>query len=324
MSCHLRLLALSLFSICFFSSQSALAKTITVDADNAINPSSPFTREDCDGTTAKPTATTVSAALAAAQERDVILICPGSYTEEAIVATSHLLISGLRAQGDTINAILDGEGVRHIGISVAASVDDVTIQNISIENYLDAAIKAVQGPTYHVLIQDAAFHNNANGVIAGDETNPVGTFTHTYFRVRRSLFTTTSPTGTAIAFTNCRNCRIQRNDIDGGDIGIILRAQNSSDPSLTNNRLLLNTVTHAASLGILLESLQNTTLKSPTLQRNTVIDTPSGVGIRLFAHDNAAIRGGKVVQSTIAPANPGIEVLTATGGVVEKVKFADN
>ncbi len=324
MSRHLRLFALSLFSLCCFSSQSALAKTITVDADNAINLSSPFTREDCDGTAAKPTATTLSAALAMAQERDTILICPGTYAEEVLVTTSHLLISGLRGQGNTIDAILDGESTRHVGISIASDVETVTIQNIAIENYLDAAIKAVQGPTYHVLIQDAAFHNNANGVIAGDETSPVGTFTHTYFRVRRSLFTTNSAAGTAIAFTNCRNCRIQRNDIDGGDIGIILRAQNSSDPSLTNNRLLLNTVTHAASVGILLESLQNTTLKSPTLQRNTVTDTPSGVGIRLFAHDNAAIRGGKVVQSTITPANPGIEVLTATGGVVEKVKFADN
>lgn len=321
---NLHLLALSLFSICGFFFHPALAATITVDADNAINLSSPFTREDCDGTTAKPTATTLSAALAAARERDVILICPGAYAEEVIVATSHLLISGLRGQGDTINAILNGEDVRQVGISVAANVADVTIQNISVENYLGAAIKAVQGPTYHVLIQDAAFHNNANGVIAGDETNLIGTFKHTYFRVRRSVFTTNSATGTAIAFTNCRNCRIQRNDIDAGEIGIVLRAQNSSDPSLINNRLLLNTVTHAASVGILLESLQNTTLKSPTLQRNTVTDTPSGVGIRLFAHDNAAIRGGKVVQSTIVPENPGIEVLTATGGIIEKVKFADN
>lgn len=324
MSRLLRLLALNLFNICFFFSQSAFAATLTVDADNAVNPSSPFTREDCDGNASQPSATTLSAALALAQERDTILICPGTYAEEVVVATSHLLISGLRGQGDTIDAILDGEGTRQVGISVAGNVKAVTIQGISVENYLDAAIEAVQGPTYHVLIQDAAFHNNANGVVAGDETNPVGTFTHTYFRVRRSVFTSDSNTGNGIAFTNCRNCRIQRNDIDAGDIGIVLRAQNSSDPSLTNNRLLLNTVTHAASIGILLESAQSTTLKSPTLQRNTVTDTQSGIGIRLFAHENAAIRGGKVVQSTLLPEVPGIEVLTETGGVIEKVKFADN
>ncbi|MBI3245703.1 MAG: right-handed parallel beta-helix repeat-containing protein [Deltaproteobacteria bacterium] len=324
MSRYLRLLALSLFNICFFFSQSVFAATITVDADNAITQSSPFTRADCDGNKSQPSATTLSAALASAQERDTILICPGTYAEEVLVATSHLLISGLRGQGNTIDAILDGEGTRHVGISIAGDVETVTIQGISVENYLDAAIEAVQGPTYHVLIQDATFRNNANGVVAGDETNPVGTFTHTYFRVRRSVFTSDSNTGTAIAFTNCRNCRIQRNDIDAGNIGIILRAQNSSDPSLINNRLLLNTVTHVASVGILLESVQNTTLKSPTLQRNTVADTQSGVGIRLFAHDNAAIRGGKVVQSTLLPEVPGIEVLTETGGVIEKVKFADN
>lgn len=308
-----------LFSFIFLKG-GAFAAFITVANDNALSPGEIASQPDCNGSASTPDSTTISGALALANKNDTILICPGVYKEKLVITKSGIALNGLADPNGSAVVLLEGENSQDVGIVIASGVQQLTLAGLLLQHYTEAAIKAVDGPTARVTIQDSQLLNNTNGVITGSDD---GTFIHTFFRVLKSSLTLSSPTGVGISFTNCKNCRIQRNTIAGGAIGIRVRAHNSHDSLLNNNRLLLNSVNDAGEVSILLEALGNATLRNSTVQHNVVNNTASGVDIRLLARGGAIINGARLVGNIISaePPLPGIELLEEEGGNIEKVKI---
>lgn len=73
---------------------------------------------------------TIQAAVDAAAEGDLVLIAPGTYTEDVQVTTDNIVIRGL----DRNEVVLDGEFEKNTGIRVVGA-DGVAIENMTAMNY---------------------------------------------------------------------------------------------------------------------------------------------------------------------------------------------
>ena len=250
----------------------------------------------CDGKVVTVFFTTIQAAVDAAGNGDRIEICPGTYNEAVTVNKSRLKIEGKNRVDDVAPTTLDGQNALGVGIIILGDLFNVTIDDLIIRNYTEAAIKVVDGPTRRIHVEDCAFHDNTEGVII-ESTDQV----HAFSRVRRSVFTGT--TGTNIRFENCTNGRVQRTDIDGGEIGIHFLA-NINSTNLVNNRMLVNEIRNAQLAGIRVEAEDGGALQTPNATRAIVEDTTSGPGILFITQGSGTIDRAKILRSDVTCSPP--------------------
>lgn len=103
---------------------------------------------------------TIQKAVDAARPRAEIVIRPGVYREAVVVTTPGLLIRGV----DRFRTILNGQDTRSVGITVDG-VDNVTVQNLTVRDYLGSGVFFVNASGYTVTRVDS-IKNRSYGIYA--------------------------------------------------------------------------------------------------------------------------------------------------------------
>jgi plastocyanin len=135
-------------------------------------------------------APTISAAAAAAWPGTEILVRPGRYPEEVVLAADGVRLRGLGQSPEAV--VLDGERQQEVGVTVRGS--RVSVENLTVRHYRDAGIR----------VDQAAGAAVSDAVLTGNDRYGVDAAAATGTTLRR-LAVTGSPVA-AIAVRNCAAC----------------------------------------------------------------------------------------------------------------------
>jgi hypothetical protein len=129
---------------------------------------------------------TLSAAVAASQNGDVIQVQAGTYTNDFSIISTSITIEGV---GGMVNLVAtvppsNAKGILVIGTTISSPT--VTLDNLE---FSGAAISAAQGgnaagvryQSGNLTINNSYFHNNQNGLLANDDASGSITITNTEF-----------------------------------------------------------------------------------------------------------------------------------------------
>ena len=247
--------------------------------------------------------------------------------------------------------VLDGSSlVPADAIRLLTGVSNVTIEGLEITGYGSAAccgpgmgIQAWNDGTSNITVQNNYIHGNTgNAILVGNERPGL----HTGWLVQNNRIEGAG--FYLLELTNCADCTMMKNDVDGGSFaGIIVQARNTVPGSglatVDGVSILHNTVANAASYGIYVLSYTGVQtdpfdpvagasilLSSVNISQN-IVSNSGNTGILFWAfNEGATAENGRIVKNTLncQASKPGIRVLerSASGpfGTVENVKVVNN
>ena len=201
----------------------------------------------CDVTvTAGDGATAIQDAIDAASPGDTICLS-GTFTTTSDSGTSEVATVTIGTSDITVTsastAILDG-GVGP-AFRLTNGLSDVTIEGLEISNRTGlrgGGVEAWDMVTSHITIRNNNMHDlEYNAVLVGSE----GGFVHDNWMVHSNIVNVVGFAG--IELTNCEDCSILHNKIDGALLGIVMQARSTSTTGFGSDHVVINGV-HALSI----------------------------------------------------------------------------
>ncbi len=221
------------------------------------------------------TGTSIQKVIDKAQQGDVVLIEPGTYAGDLVIATKNVTLRGQ----DRNTVIIDGKYKQETGINVAA--DGVIVENLTVQSfthdgisihggYKDVTPAKVTGPKiirrYGVAYVNS-MNNGGHGISVSSSRN--GTVTETFTRANA---------GAGIRLETCNPCTADINNNVGELNGIGIEAVNASRNiyihanTFSNNRTGIHVSTNEEELN----SPQSTSMIiSNTASSNNADDAPT-------------------------------------------------
>jgi hypothetical protein len=129
---------------------------------------------------------TLSAAVAASRNGDVIQVQAGTYTNDFSIVTTSITIEGVGGMVNLVATVPPSNGKGILVIGTATTSPTVTLDNLE---FSGAAISAAQGgnaagvryQSGNLTINNSYFHNNQDGLLANDDASGSITITNTEF-----------------------------------------------------------------------------------------------------------------------------------------------
>lgn len=259
------------------------------------------------------------------------------------VPTVTISTSGITLTSASTAVLNGGDGP---AFRLADGLSDVTIEDLEIRNRTGSrggGIEAWDRTTSNITVRYNHLHNNSyNGVLVGSE----GGYVHSNWMVKNNTVNNHGFAG--IELTNCEDCTILDNNIDGALLGIVVQARSTSTTGVGSHNVTINgvhvlhnVVNDSGWFGIYVLSFTghpwlftpitgaSTLLSSVSISNNTFTD--SGVaGIRFWAYNDAATaKNGRIMHNDIdcPTETPGIQIMESGAGqtgTVKNVKVVNN
>lgn len=196
-------------------------------------------------TTTVTAPSSIQAAIDGADYGDVVCLddSGGAFFQTVVFGPEDSGITLSAADGDS--PVLNGSTLDLAdAIRLLAGVSDVTIQGLEITGYGSwaccgpgMAIQAWNDGTSNITVRNNHIHGNTgNAILVGNE----GTGVHTGWVVQNNVI---SGSGYyLLELSNCENCTIMKNDVDGGLYGIVVQARNTSTSGAGSGDVVINGV----------------------------------------------------------------------------------
>ena len=258
---------------------------------------------------------TIQAAVDKAASGDIILVQPGTYTENIVITRANLeLRSASDIPEDTIIASnTTGKDVIYIGARANSKIKGFTISGATGATISGISISLCNGCT----IENNKFLNNNMGISVKSSGNIV---------VRNN--TATVGTGTGIYITQSYSTTISGNKVSGYASGIKI------DDSQGGNTISGNTVSQISGNGIGLEDASNNALESNIVSstgnrgiylarssknnlKNNIVSSSGSNGIEMELSSGNTVFNNTVSGNTTTDNNHGIFLYTCTDSYVQ-------
>lgn len=260
-------------------------------------------------------APTIAAAAAAARTGTEILVRPGRYPEQVVLAADGVRLRGLgRGPGAVV---LDGERQQEVGITVRGS--GTSVENLTARHYRDAGIR-VDGARGAAVTDAVLAGNDRYGL---DATGSAGT------TARRVTVTGSSVAGVAVRDCAACGALVERAALQRNAAGLL--ASDATGVVVRGSRFTANAV------GLVLSDVTGAEVTGSTLRDNAATDvriaSPSssgplatGAGIWVMGGRGHRISGNTLAGHTYAVAvtgpRPAADV-RITGNVVHGARHAE-
>ena len=262
----------------------------------------------------------IQAAIDAADEGDTIVVHAGEYHQSVVISTNDITLEGEEG------AILDGDSPADTGttlgvdaIRLSAGVSGVTIEGFEIRDYTAGArssgIVAWNDGTSDITVEDNEIHDNAwNGILVGNE----GTGLHTGWVIEDNEVYDNGYVG--IEITAGEDCKIEDNEVDGEEAGILVHARKNAIHS-SGIKVEGNTVS-GATYGIWVFAWLTATLSEIEVSDNEVHD--NFVGIYLWSYQSGLVEDSLVAENDVYDNYYGILVDNTHDSEVSENEVSDS
>lgn len=258
---------------------------------------------------------TVAAAAAAARPGTEILVRPGRYREQVVLAADGVRLRGLGRSPAAV--VLDGERLREVGVTVRGA--QVAVENLTVRHYRDAGVRVER--TRGAALADVTLSGNDRYGV--DAVGSAGT------TVRR--VTATGSPAAGVAVRDCAACGalVEHAGLHRNGAGLL--AADATGVVVRGSRLTGN------ALGIGLRGVTGAEVTGSTLLDNAATDVrvasaagsgalPVGAGIWISGGRGHRVAGNTLAGHTYEVAVTGplpVADVRVTGNVVRNARHGD-